>query len=155
MKTDKEALIHKKLTDQYDRYYRLAYSYVHQEQDAMDVVQEAAYKAILHCDNLKKPEYVDTWLYRIVVNEAVTLLRREKRESIPVEEVELAENDHYRDFDLEEAIKQLDEKERTLITLRFFEGLQLEQIAMVTEENLNTVKSRLYRTLKKLRLSLE
>ncbi len=44
--------------------------------------------------------------------------------------------------------------DRTIIILRFFEDLKLEQIAEVTEENLNTVKSRLYRALKKLRLLL-
>ena len=36
----------KMLIDQYERLYRLAYSYVHNEADALDIVQESACKAI-------------------------------------------------------------------------------------------------------------
>ena len=57
-------------------------------------------------------------------------------------------------MDLRRALEQLEPLDRTVIVLRFFEGLQLNQIAQVLDENLNTVKSRLYRSLKKLKLSL-
>ena len=39
----------KMLIDQYERLYRLAYSYVHNEADALDIVQESACKAITQC----------------------------------------------------------------------------------------------------------
>ena len=58
--SDKEALIHECLVQNYEKYYRMAYSYVFREQDAMDIVQEAAYRAILKSDLLKQPEYADT-----------------------------------------------------------------------------------------------
>ena len=41
----------KMLIDQYERLYRLAYSYVHNEADALDIVQESACKAITQCKN--------------------------------------------------------------------------------------------------------
>ena len=66
----KEQAVERALTEGYEKYYRLAYSYVHNEADALDIVQEAAYKAILKSDSLKEPQYVETWVYRIVVNEA-------------------------------------------------------------------------------------
>ena len=62
--SDKEALIHECLVQNYEKYYRMAYSYVFREQDAMDIVQEAAYRAILKSDLLKQPEYADTWICR-------------------------------------------------------------------------------------------
>ena len=37
------------LTENYERYYRLAYSYMRNEDDALDVVQESAYRAIRDC----------------------------------------------------------------------------------------------------------
>ena len=46
----------KMLIDQYERLYRLAYSYVHNEADALDIVQESACKAITQCKNLKDTE---------------------------------------------------------------------------------------------------
>ena len=49
------------------------------------------------------------------------------------------------------AIERLDPREQTIIRLRFFQDMKLEEIARVTETNLNTVKSRLYKSLGKLR----
>ena len=42
-----------------------------------------------------------------------------------------------------------------MIELRYFEDMTLEEIARALEENLSTVKSRLYRGLRKLRLEME
>ena len=55
--SEKEALVHECLIKNYEKYYRMAYSYVFCEQDAMDIVQEGAYRAILKSDLLKQPEY--------------------------------------------------------------------------------------------------
>jgi RNA polymerase sigma-70 factor (ECF subfamily) len=44
---------------------------------------------------------------------------------------------------------------RLIISLRYFEDLKLEEIADILGENLNTVKTRLYAGLKKLRIELE
>ena len=68
------------LLENYDKYYRLAYSYMKSEQDALDVVQESAYKAIRDCGQVKEQRYIGTWLYRIVVNTALDALRRRGRE---------------------------------------------------------------------------
>ena len=53
--SEKEALVHECLIKNYEKYYRMAYSYVFCEQDAMDIVQEGAYRAILKSDLLKQP----------------------------------------------------------------------------------------------------
>ena len=75
---EKEALVHECLVANYEKYYRIAYSYVFQEQDAMDIVQEGAYRAILKSDSLKNPAYVDTWICRIMMNEAVRAVGRKR-----------------------------------------------------------------------------
>ena len=150
----KEQAVERALTEGYEKYYRLAYSYVHNEADALDIVQEAAYKAILKSDSLKEPQYVETWVYRIVINEACSFLRSRK-ESADVEEIQAASEDIYENIDLKRAIENLDPKDRAIVVLRFFEDRQLEEIAKILDENLNTVKSRLYRVMKKLRLNLE
>ena len=155
MKQDMQALVEQRFIENYPKYYRLAYRYLNREADAQDAVQEAAYKAILKCRTLRSPAHVDTWLYRIVVNEALTILRRNSRRT--EDETALAllpTEDRYEDLDLRAAIARLDELDQTIINLRFFEELKLEQIAAVTEEPLSKVKSRLYRAIKKLRLTL-
>ncbi len=151
----KDAVISEILTTNYAMFYRIAFGYVHSEADALDIVQESAYKAIYHAGKLKKTEFARTWICRIVINEAISFLRKQKKEfaepidwDIPVQEAEDM-------TDLYKAVENLKPEERTIIILRYFEDMKLEEIAEVCGESLSTVKSRLYRTLKKLKLDLE
>ena len=143
------------LTENYERYYRHAYSYMRNEDDALDVVQESAYRAIRDCRKVRNKDYLSTWIYRIVVNTALDMLRRKKKENITEELPEIPVEDQYQDLELRTVLNQLDDKSRTIILLRYFEDLKLEDIADIVGDNLNTVKARLYRSLKKLRLNLE
>ena len=67
------------LIEKYDRLYRLAYSYVYNEDDALDIVQESACKAICQCNSLKDPSKLYSWICRIVVNTTMDLLRSSKK----------------------------------------------------------------------------
>ena len=143
------------LIDQYERFYRLAYSYVHNEADALDVVQESACKAIIQCKKLKDTTKLLPWLCRIVVNTSLDLLRNQIKEQ-PAEELpEAAAEDKYKELDLKKALNRLEPENRTVIILRYFEDMKIEDIALVVDENVNTVKTRLYRSLKKLRIQLD
>ena len=131
------------------------YGYMRNEDDALDVVQESAYRAIRDCRKVRNKDYLSTWIYRIVVNTALDMLRRKKKETTTEELPEIPVEDQYRDLELRTVLNQLDDKSRTIILLRYFEDLKLEDIADIVGDNLNTVKARLYRSLKKLRLNLE
>ena len=152
---NKDAVISEILTIDYAMFYRIAFSYVRNEADAQDIVQESAYKAIFHARKLKKPEYARTWICRIVINEAVSFLRKSKREQTEPMDRELPGQEKEDMTDLRNAVEKLAPEEKTVIILRYFEDMKLEEIAEVCEESLSTVKSRLYRTLKKLKLDLE
>ena len=148
--------IETRLLEQYPRFYRLAYSYLKNEADAQDAVQNGACKALKSCNTLKEPQYLDTWLYRIVVNEALTMLRARQRWSQDETALELeSTEDRYEDIDLLRAVEDLGEPDRTIVTLRYFEDLKLSEVALVVQMPLNSVKTRLYRALKRLRTTLE
>ena len=151
----KDAIISEILTTEYAMFYRIAFSYVHNEADALDIVQESAYKAIYHAKKLKNPEYAKTWICRIVINEAVSYLRKRKKEQTEPMLADMADREKEDMTDLRTAIEKLAPEEKTVIILRFFEDMKLEEIAAVCKESVSTVKSRLYRTLKKLKLDLE
>lgn len=138
-----------------DRLYRLAYSYVRNEEDAMDIVQEVAYKALKNERKLRKPEFLSTWLYRVTVNTSLDFLRRSRRESAGAAVPEDGRSDDYSRLDLFEQLELLDEKSRAVVILRFFEDRTLQQISEITGEGLNTVKTRLYRALQTLKIRLE
>lgn len=151
----KRDVVEQLLLENYNKYYRLACSYVHNDQDAGDIVQNGAYKAILNSDKLKNIEYAETWLYRIMMNEIFAKYR--EKESVPLQEIsfENGKEDTYENFDLKKAIGSLDKEDRAVVILRYYEDMRLEDIARVLNENLSTVKSRLYRSMRKLRLQME
>lgn len=153
--SEKEALVHQCLVENYDKYYRIAYSYVFREQDAMDIVQEGAYRAILKCRLLRQPEYVDTWICRIMIHESVRFLERNRRTASIEEAPEQGVMDRVQDVDLQRALQKLDEKERAIVVLRYFEEEKLETIGEMLDLNVNTVKSRLYRAMGKLKKYME
>ncbi len=140
--------------DSYEAMYRLAYTYVRNEEDALDIVQESVYKAIKHSASVKQESYIKTWLWRIVMNTALDFIRKNQKEIAVDAFDENGREDSYRDFDTIEALNVLTEKEKAVVVLRFFEDQKLSEIARTLNENTNTVKTILYRSLKKLKLEL-
>ena len=139
----------------YEKLYRLAFSYVKNEQDAMDVVQESVYKAMKNASQIKEKKYIKTWLWRIVINTAVDATRRQSRFVSDDQVQEEGQEDRYEDTDIMVALDTLEEKERKVIMLKVFEEWTIREIADCLHENPNTGKSMLYRGLKKLRGKVE
>ncbi|WP_050614967.1 sigma-70 family RNA polymerase sigma factor [Bacillus testis] len=139
--------------------YRLAYSYVKNKEDALDIVQDSIHKGIVAIQHDKRPEFIKSWLYRIVVNTSIDFLRKYKRVDImDCEKIEFHSayhRDHYENIDLAKAMDQLPEKYRTVVILRFFEDLKIVEIAQVLDLNPNTIKTRLYKALKWLKINLK
>lgn len=146
------------ITEYKDAIYRLAYSYVKNPEDSLDIVQESIYKAFSSIDSLKEPAFIKTWFYRIVVNTSIDFIRKRKREILIDEEFifnnDAGHTDTYRDIDLERALDDLPEDYRIIIILRYFEDLKIKEIAEVLDENINTVKTKLYKGLDKLKINI-
>lgn len=142
-----------------ENHYRLAYSYVKNADDALDIVQESVYKAILHKSSLKNPDYLKTWFYRILINTSLDFIRKNRKIEVVDEEIfgnfDSGTNDDYENFDLKKALDNLPDNCRTIIILRYFEDLKIDEIAEILNENSNTVKTHLYKSLKTLRIKME
>ena len=141
-----------------ESHYRLVYTYVRNIEDALDIIQESIYKAFLFKGSLKNIDYIKTWYYRILVNTSLDFLRKRKRLVVVDDETlsgfDLGKMDMYEDIDLNTAIKELPEDYRIIIILRYFEDLKIREIAEILNLNLNTVKTRLYKGLEKLRIKI-
>ena len=150
---NRQLLVEHILNGQTD-FYRLAVSYVKNQDAALDVVQEAIVKALSKVDTVREPAYLKTWFYRILINEAMNHFRR-NRNLVSLEEVmvdrAVESGDPGERLDLYDAIDRLSFQEQTVIKLRYFEDMKLEEIAQATGANLNTVKSRLYKAIRKLK----
>ncbi len=142
-----------------ERFYLLAYSYTKNEQDALDVVQDSIHKALQSLTTLKDEQQLKSWFYKIVVRTAIDFLRKNKRIQV-VEDDKLVylspqQIDTYENTDLEVALSELPATYREVIILRYFEDLKIEDVAHVLDTNISTVKSRLYKALKLLKVQLQ
>ncbi len=146
--------VEEQVLDSYEAMYRLAYTYVKNEDDALDIVQESVYKAIKYAGRIRQEQHIRTWLWRIVMNTAVDFIRKNHREIAEEQMEDVGKEDVYQDFDTIEVLEILDEREKTVVVLRFFEDQKLDDIARILNENTSTVKTVLYRSLKKLKIRL-
>ena len=112
----KEKAVEDLLLQNYDQYYRLAYSYVHNEADAGDIVQNGAYKAIRSSSDLKEVRYAATWLYRIILNEIFSFCKQKKTEPLEEGNDELHYEDAYENLDLKHALELLPPRDLNRIT---------------------------------------
>ncbi|MBQ3256114.1 MAG: sigma-70 family RNA polymerase sigma factor [Oscillospiraceae bacterium] len=138
--------------------YRMAYVYVKNEQDALDVMQEAAYRAYKNYHALQNPQYFKTWVTRIVINCAIDCIRKNK-EVLPLEDY--AENlpvlSHSEEQQiilsatLQQLMDILSPQEKSVILLKYYEQYTFREISQILGLPEGTVKSLLYRALHKLR----
>ena len=140
-------------------FYRIAYSYMKNEQDALDIVSEATCRGLSHRKELREPEYFKTWMTRIVINTALETLRKNSRQT-PLEDYMLEERfvsirEPERDFDLYTALDALGAEDKSFIILKYFEEYSFKEMALLLEMPESTVKSRVYRCLDKMRFYME
>ncbi|MBW5471742.1 sigma-70 family RNA polymerase sigma factor [Brevibacillus formosus] len=153
-----EKLLIRFITENKQNVYQLAFSYVKNADNALDIVQDSIHKALSSSQTLKSEGSLKAWFYRIVVNTSLDFLRKQKRIQLVDDKVlELhspISEDAYHDIDLEKALEELPCAYRTVIILRYFEDLKIEEIAEVMNENISTIKTRLYQALRKLRIQM-
>lgn len=153
-----------------DDVFRFAYLVVRDLALTQDVTQEAFLKVFRSIDKFQFRSSFKSWLYRVVVNEAITLMRRRrlKEELAPMPEGTLNSSDlPVRDWQPEEAaldsemkwvlrsaIHQLDPLHRSVVILKYYEDLSDSEIAHVLKCPPGTVKSRLHRARELLRHSM-
>jgi len=143
---------------------QLAYRYVHDHDEALDVAQEAFIKAYKSLDHFRGDSAFFTWIYRIAINTAKNHLvasgRRPPKTDLDAQEAEQYDGaEGLREYatpehvllrdELKEtiasAINDLPDDLRTAITLRELEGLSYEEIAQAMDCPIGTVRSRIFR----------
>lgn len=136
--------------------YKMAYLYLGSEASALEAVDEAVYKALKALKQLRQPEYFNTWITRILINECKKELKRLSRFTYK-EDVYIGEQEdyHYDALPLKEAIASLPEELRGVIILRYFLGYTLAETAEALETPQGTVVTRQRRALQLLKLELE
>ncbi|GIO34490.1 MULTISPECIES: sigma-70 family RNA polymerase sigma factor [Paenibacillus] len=134
--------------------YGVAFSYMHNEADALDMLQEAAYKGWSKCRTLKDPDAMLPWVIRIVIHCCIEELRRQKRR----QRIVLEQSGTYTPemvsvakLDMEKALNRLKPKYKNVIILRYYNDMTVPEIAQILGRAEGTVKTWLHQGLKQLR----
>ena len=137
--------------------YRMAYIYVKNEAEALDVMQEAAYRAYKTRGSLKEAEYFRTWLIRITINCALDYIRKNSKTIAVGDEIEIKnvsaqeESAIIRRLTLESLMNALNEEEKSIIILKYYYEYSFREIGGILDKPMGSVKTALYRALGKLR----
>ncbi|MDQ0270633.1 sigma-70 family RNA polymerase sigma factor [Cytobacillus purgationiresistens] len=159
IKGDKKAF-EQLLKKHYQQIYRTAFLYVQNQEDALDVVQEAAYQALISVHTIKSPEYFMTWLTKIVIRCSGQLLAKRKVIVPLTEEVLLSlksSNGSINDdaLLLMDALGSLKDSYRTALILFYYNDYSIKTISELMEIPEGTVKTYLSRGKEALKISLE
>ena len=152
----KEKELKKYIVDNKESLYRFAYSYAKKQDDALDIVHDSICKSLTKIDTLKDIGNIKPWIYKIISNCAIDYIRKNKKYVIN-NDLDLDSSisyDIYENIDLQKALDELPEKYKIIVILRYFEDMKISEIAQVLDENTNTIKTRLYKALNKLKLKL-
>lgn len=155
---DKEALskliLHKK-----DILYKIAFSYMKNEQDSLDVLQDTVLDVYEKIGSLKEPKHFYTWMIRILINNCNDKYRKNKKDYL-VDSPQVFKEEKFSDriedrLDLQGAITCLDNPKQEIILLHLLEGLTFKEIAKMFSCSESTIKYRYYAGLEKMKNILE
>jgi RNA polymerase sigma-70 factor (ECF subfamily) len=150
-----------------DDAYSLAMSVVKSEFLAKDVVQNAFIKSYTKLDTFKGNSKFSTWFFRIVINEAFTQKRKQKRQtkisegisetnkrSTVNESSQKIEEDNQRYY-INEALKQIPPKHSLALRLFYLQDFNIEEIKEITGWSTSNTKVILYRARNKVKTLLD
>ena len=138
----------KNIKDLENGMYRLSYSILKNEADAEDAVQEAIYKSY---KNLTDKRKFKPWIYKIVTNTSLEILKNNKNYVDIEENIEADKEDIDSNLTLWNAVQKLNQPYRTTITLFYYEDMSIKEISKITGTNVDAVKKQLSRGREKIK----
>jgi RNA polymerase sigma-70 factor (ECF subfamily) len=160
------------LVEQHSRsVFRLAFRMTGNEQDAEDVVQESFLRAYRQLGRFESRANFGTWLYRIVSNCSVDLMRSKQARhdqvrgdsldeaavNLPAADVpgpeRIAQSAEI-ERRVQDALRELSPLERAAFTLRHYEGRSIDEISATLGLGTSAAKHSVFRAVKKLRAAL-
>ncbi len=145
----------------HDQMVRYSMQFVHDKDDAMDIVQEVFIKLWNKRENLDPDRSLLAYLYASIRNRSLNFLRdhssktEQLTEEIPDDDLQTEHQDSPLLNELNKYINELPDRQREAFELSRFEGLQHDEIAEVMDVSARTVNNHIVTALKTLRDQLQ
>jgi len=139
--------------------YNLVYSMTRNKEKTADVIQDTFIKVIKKIHQLQDPGRLKYWIFRIAVNITINQINKEKRLSLPGDDLQaMVDKTAMDDFQVKNAgardpeeirymilelVEQLPVKQQLVFNLKYIEGFKETEIAEIADVPVGTVKSRL------------
>lgn len=168
--TDKEIVAQLKQTETKEKAFRYLLAtyqerlyfhvrrYVHNHEDANDILQNTFIKVWNFIEQFREDASLFTWLYRIASNEAITYINKQKkRNEVDIEHTSIAQNgvtDNLTSGELEQKLQQaidlLPDKQKQVFIMRYFDELPYDEIAAIVDTSVGALKASYHHAVKKI-----
>jgi len=159
--SQKEAAFTQLLKKHQQKVYYQIKRMVNDHADADDVAQQVWIKVWNKLDGFKMESEFSTWLFRVAYNETLNFIEKQKKQSKHNLSTEILDYENASSgsdnpkstaiqIALEQAIKQLPEKQRFVFMLRYFDELSYEKIAEATGTTVGGAKANFHQAIKKM-----
>ncbi|MCS7204824.1 MAG: sigma-70 family RNA polymerase sigma factor [Leptospiraceae bacterium] len=166
---EKSQKFEKLIKPYYNDLFAVAFSILKNQNDAKEALQEALISAYLNLHKFKKNSSIKTWLYKIVRNKSIDHQKRLLKKSQSLDSdifFELITKEDIEKYTFEQEqkelleslnkmIEKLDDEEKELIMMRYYNDMSYEEISEVKKIKLGTVKSRLHHVKEKLKKMIQ
>lgn len=125
--------------------YKIAKTYLKNEEDVADALQDTMLAAYQSIGSLKKPAYFRTWLVRILINRCLDLLREAEHWAAEETPEQIYGNRELEQLEFQQLLELLPRESRAIFSLYYGEDFGIREIAEILSLNENTVKTRLRR----------
>ena len=137
------------------RLFRSAKGILGDDALALDAVSEAVFRAYKGIKRLRQPQYAATWFTRILINAANDIYQKQRQEvSLETAVDQNGYYDQHSQMNFQEMIAALSLELREIVSLKYYSEFTLEEISQILQIPIGTVKSRLNRALKQLRMEV-
>lgn len=144
------------ISDNKKQLYRIAYSYLRNQEDALEAIQETTFRVYKNRHKLKNPQYFKTWVIRILINYCADECKRRKKVLSITKPMDFHVDESKEErLTIDCAIEKLKDKHREVIILKYFEDLTISEIADIMNHPEGTIKTWLSRGLDRLRNILD
>lgn len=138
-----------------DVLYNSAYKILLNDEDVADCLQETEIRAWKKITKLKNEVAFNSWIFRIMTNIAKDILKKRTATAVSEERYMINKVEIHRNSDLEQGLNELSENYRIPLVLYYYAGFSIKEISEQLKISTNTVKTRLARGKKKLKILLE